>query len=706
MINITLVLILFALSVFIFSLFKYTYEYAREEIRQYRLSPSKNIYRILKALRIPLVVLLVPFLGFLIISAQPDYDLSDPKEKVRYGEQYENKIMLLEGYQELLYNEPQNPEWHYRLFREIDKGLPLKLKYQNPAVTMKGYYDSLVYVEGYHDIGVLGQGLIAFVYDRDYENAMAILNTAQDTTLPFLNYTKANIAFKDQKIAEAIHYHLNEINVKGYKHGSIYSLAEFYLNHHMLNEAHALVKLDPFLEYLPLNRMRDRVFIPRYDVKNYILSYVMRHVRYFTLWGFIGSLVVLAAWIFYLQKLDVFSSIPLGNQLITVFLGMLFIFLVYPFSDVLDYYFLDYFIRGKFEVFVMCVVRIGMVEEFVKLAPLLLIMRFTKWFKDPYDYVFYACSSALGFAFLENVVYSSSIGTFVIASRGMIAVVMHMICSSIIAYAIILAKYKQIGNMPLNILIGFIVASFVHGFYDFWFITGMFTLLSYLIFFLTVINWRRIINNAINNSKYFDVRKLVHFNDVEFYLITILVSILTFEYVLNGLEQDAKEANKILSKSFIRNGYMAIYLVLSIGKIDIFPGYWQKLGFPRSIPEFFIPKGINPMNFLGYKVKLKLGKENINLSYVKVVTGKVTRRLILSGELNWFMIYLDKPIVYNGNFYYRLMINFKTPEVRLKENFGVRATLRLPLEELNPEQIEFSKKSTLWVGYCLVQKMP
>ena len=706
MINISLLIIILISSAIIFSLFRYSYEYVREEIRQGRLTQKRNYKRLIRAFRTPFVLFFIPLLGFLIVDNIPPPDLNDPYEKIDYNRKYDNQLEVLEGYVTLIKREPSNPKWHYHFFRQVDNSKLLSDLPQQLNFPYRFYYDSLFSVEGYHDIAALGMGLEEFVVEKNNERALEFLFLVKDSTLPYVNYTIANIYFNEGKVQQGIHYHEKEVAIKGYVKGSLYSLSDYYLTHKKYEKAHELVKLDPYLQYLPLSQMRDEVFIPQGDFKYYVLSYIMRHVRQFSLFGFLGSLFVLVGWIFYLQKLDIFSSIPLSKQLLAVLLGMFFIFFVYPLSDIIDYYLNDFFIKDKWHFFLMCVVRIGMVEELVKLIPLLLIMKFTKWLKDPYDYIFYACSSALGFAFLENLIYAASYGTHIISSRAMIAVVMHMMCSSVIAYAIILARYKKTGNLIGNLLLGFLIASVVHGFYDFWLITRMFTIISYFIFAVTIINWRKIINNAINNSRYFDVEKIKHFTNLEFYLVTLLIGILTVEYVLNGLEKDARTANEVLAGNFIKNGYLTLYLALSIGKVDLFPGYWQKLGFPKNISALIIPKGINPLNFIGYEVKMRFSKKNNTMPYLTVATGKIVRRLILSEEKDWFMIQLDKPIVYEGGFYYQLMINFKTPEVKLEENTGVRATIRLPLKTLNEQEIEFPKKTTLWVGHCLVQKMP
>ena len=83
----------------------------------------------------------------------------------------------------------------------------------------------------------------------------------------------------------------------------------------------------------------------------------------------------------------------------------LFTFLVYPISDFFELTF-NLQMKGDFyHDLIYSSVVIGFVEELVKIIPFLLLLKFFKFIDEPYDYILYASSSALGFAFMENMIY-------------------------------------------------------------------------------------------------------------------------------------------------------------------------------------------------------------------------------------------------------------------------------------------------------------
>ena len=84
---------------------------------------------------------------------------------------------------------------------------------------------------------------------------------------------------------------------------------------------------------------------------------------------------------------------------------------------------------------------IGVIEEFVKFVPFLIILKFTKIINEPIDYIMYASLSALGFAFVENFNYFDDGSINIIHSRALTASIAHMVFSSLVVYGLILAKY-------------------------------------------------------------------------------------------------------------------------------------------------------------------------------------------------------------------------------------------------------------------------
>jgi RsiW-degrading membrane proteinase PrsW (M82 family) len=108
----------------------------------------------------------------------------------------------------------------------------------------------------------------------------------------------------------------------------------------------------------------------------------------------------------------------------------------------------------------------GVTEEVGKFLVVRLGVYKSKYFEEPSDGLIYASAAALGFAFLENVVYIISFGWEVILVRGMFSNLAHVLFSVLWGYPLALTKLKMLKNKQATWfgLAGAIVA---HGVFDF-----------------------------------------------------------------------------------------------------------------------------------------------------------------------------------------------------------------------------------------------
>ena len=164
-----------------------------------------------------------------------------------------------------------------------------------------------------------------------------------------------------------------------------------------------------------------------------------------------------------------------------------------------------------FNDFWYCVGVIGFSEEFIKLIPWVVFAIFSRKIKEPYDYILYACASALGFAFTENLYYLEE--SHNISGRSVLSTVGHMFDATLVAYGLILAKYRchQIWKKIGVILLFFFLSCLSHGFYDYLLISPAQKgkLFITIIFFLLSLHfWMFMMNNAMNNSSFYDFKSV------------------------------------------------------------------------------------------------------------------------------------------------------------------------------------------------------
>lgn len=103
-------------------------------------------------------------------------------------------------------------------------------------------------------------------------------------------------------------------------------------------------------------------------------------------------------------------------------------------------------------------------EEMVKLAVVLLYVWNKPHFDEVMDGILYTAAASLGFALLENILYSAGdMATGLL--RAFTAVPLHAICSGIMGYYVGRAKMAS-GGRWLWVLVGLVAAIAIHGLYD------------------------------------------------------------------------------------------------------------------------------------------------------------------------------------------------------------------------------------------------
>lgn len=109
---------------------------------------------------------------------------------------------------------------------------------------------------------------------------------------------------------------------------------------------------------------------------------------------------------------------------------------------------------------------IGPIEELSKLLPFVVVVVWLREFDEPLDGIIYASFIGLGYAFAENLHYLDFLQPLEAMARGFASPVIHMLFASIWAHWITRARLER-RSMWLPAAIGLIIASLLHGAYDF-----------------------------------------------------------------------------------------------------------------------------------------------------------------------------------------------------------------------------------------------
>lgn len=145
--------------------------------------------------------------------------------------------------------------------------------------------------------------------------------------------------------------------------------------------------------------------------------------------------------------------------------------------------------KSVLQQFIKAFFLVALVEEFSKYVIVLFVAQRYKEFKDPFDGIVYSVAVSLGFATLENVLYTFQYGAETGIMRAFTAVPAHATFAVLMGYFMGKAKFSK-NKLQLN-LTGLLLAVVFHGLYDFFLFinfipgisTGAFVSLAVGIFF-------------------------------------------------------------------------------------------------------------------------------------------------------------------------------------------------------------------------------
>lgn len=545
--------------------------------------------------------------------------------------------------QEIVFQDSLNIRNHYRYIINhfnipLKRAVAKRIYEHRDDKKIQDFYNALALSSDAQlkDIACMGKGLIHLEFDK-YTDAIVELKKIKNKDLAYFSNAMgvAYLQIDSQELAE--YCFKLEIEKGGDLSNAYFNLMNLLLEQNRMLELQTLLNDPETHKYVPSNVERAIYFKTFQPLKygNMVFKRVLSNV---SIWSVIAALLILLSWVTYLRKLDIFETEKWKYIVVAVLLGMGFSFLAAPFSDINKWMF-GFYLNGEFvNDFLFSALGIGVIEELVKIVPLLLLMKFTKEVNEPYDYIFYASLSALGFAFIENLVYFNSNHPEIIHGRAMSAAVAHMFNSSIIAYGIVLNKYRFKRNPFIVFVCFFALAAISHGFYDFWLISQSVTDLQFwsiIYFLMNVFMWNSFKNNALNHSDFFNKKKFLDNGKILDHLIYSLSGIFIFEVILIAIKFGPNIANNEMLSSIISGSYLIIFLSLYLSKFTIIEGKWAPINLFGREPEVYYDGVLN------LNIQLKRITDNDCINSYLPNSGEIIKRVTVLSEPDWYLVKLD-----------------------------------------------------------------
>ncbi|MDD2983855.1 MAG: PrsW family intramembrane metalloprotease [Crocinitomicaceae bacterium] len=646
---------------------------------------------------------------FIVIAILLNFTLSDPtfktlQEKAKFELNSNHPELAEKTYLEIIDNNLLNIDEHYNYIHahfEIPKEKKVgKNEYEyRDDNTILSYYESFTEVtdENLVDIGSYGIGLIRVNLD-DYKSAIYSFESIQNKNLKYLNNSLGNAYAEIGAFKKAEIHFRKEIENKGNLSGAYSNLIKLLYKQGRNDEVEHFLENPEAKSFFPSNIER-KIYFEKVQPINYFNALIKRTFSGLNLFGFLAAFLIMGSWIMYLRKIDVFDVERWRHIIAVAMMGMILSLVTFPLSDFNNAIF-GFELNGEIiNDFLYCVIGIGAIEEFVKIIPLLLILRFTKIINEPFDYIVYASISALGFAFIENLIYFDEGSLHIIHGRALISVVSHMFDSSIIAYGLMLNKYKRRWNPYLNFLFFFALAAIAHGFYDFWLINeaaSSFSIITILFFLVSLSMWNSFKNNSLNQSSFYDKNRLINNEKLADYLFYSLAGVLLFEYIALGFKFGPTMANKGFVESILSGTYLIFFLSTSLSRFKLKKGEWAPIEYWGKEEEIDFEK------IVGEKIRInRFTKNKLTLDFLPD-DAWVLETLTVSKEPDWYLIQLSETVDTKVNMRDLVAIRTKDKQQQLlKGNDTFVAFYVIPIET-DLKSKELTRADFVFCGWAKV----
>lgn len=482
------------------------------------------------------------------------------------------------------------------------------------------------------DLGYFGLGQF-FAEQEMLDHALERYDSVKNKKLKYLNLGIGECLYKKGEFRSSEYFFLEEINCNGDLQTAYSFLIDIYLIQKDFSKINNFIQ-DKKIEYFSKHQLSQYYYLTK-NYSHYIFLTYSFPFQHFHLLTFLSALMIVLIWLFYLQKLDVFEPEKWSNLILVFISSAILTPNVLFFYDFINIH-LNFNLNGGFlNDLAYTIFSIGFIEESIKMVPFLLFIKIFKKTSTPIDYIIYASVSALGFAFIENMMYFDTYGLELIHGRGLVSVVLHMICSSIIGYGISIG-FTQNRNFIFKFLLSIFIASSVHGVFNFWLLSktySIFFFVSIIIFIFSVAIWNTMINNAVNLSipSKGDTSRL-NIKKIQNYLIIALSGLLMIEYILISIQMGPTIGRVQFISSIFKGSYLIIFLSATLSSFY----------FKRNRKE----------RFLSTDSDLRLEIDN-HYSFVYhsakkydifPCSGVIIAQKMINYENNWYLVLLDHPI--------------------------------------------------------------
>jgi protease PrsW len=475
-------------------------------------------------------------------------------------------------YRELLAADPQNLELHYGFIRN-HFDIPAAKKQSDTDEAFIGFYHRLAEDPETRNVGMFGLGLIK-AKQKDFNQALTWYRQVSNRKMKWLNLATGKAYLELMKEEQAERYFRKEIQSGGDLPGAVSGLLAIYIRQNQDDKLQALKEdpqLAPFIEL----KYQRKLALKYGQVSTYLRHTFFSPMERLSAEAVLCALLICAVWLTYLRRIDIFAEEPFYLPLAMLTAGAVSALVSLIFSDSLNALLPLSMGQGWAKDLAYSIFYIGLVEETVKILPVLLILPLARRPREPFDLVFFASLSALGFATLENALYFSRHGIGITASRFVFSTIMHMSMTGIAVYAYARARMVLPKRIIPALLSGLAAGAIVHGLFDF-FLLGPFTRFSGLSIFILLLASReyyRMVRTTLNLSPFFNQEQAASPRLVNYGLLFSSAALFFMVvFLFHNFSSSTEIANKQLSSLVMISSPAILAVYTSLGRLHLAQG--------------------------------------------------------------------------------------------------------------------------------------
>lgn len=610
---------------------------------------------------------------------------------------------------------------HFRLPKMILNDSNNILFERDDYTSLNRYVDlTKSYEQAYIDMGYMGVGMFLF-YEGKFNAAIDSLSKVKNKKLKYLDFFFAKSFEGSNQIDKAIPFYEKALNNTPGMTDSIHiKLVDYYIQNNVSDKLYHYVKTKSLQKFLDYELIR-KTMLSNFHVIDYYIFVLENDFKNIDLTNVFSALAICVIWFIFLNSIDIFEKENYRNIILCTLLGGFFSLFTFVISDSLE---LIFPLNPHSNALLYFIFDVGLVEELVKIIPLLILLKYTKSIDEPFDYLLYASLAALGFATIENMLYFSRGSMTIIFTRALLCATGHMTFSSIIAYGIVKAKLFNPKKVLINFLSYWLLAATVHGLYDY-FLSKEFVIGGEMVFISSVTLWFIFINNTLNFSPKFTYQTKVHIDNKIVFLGVGLTSILIMEFIINLVRYDINLANRSLFQNLVFASGIIIFMIYKVSNLDLVKKYWRPIKLDSGknfanplnlfvlIMRFFLGNHIAAQNFVDKHIMITPFWTNKGLLELmpEPVEGVIRDRIIMltknedgkvESDATWFIVKMNKDLQlqdYNTNY---LLIKFRNEIESLKVDNDNTAKLSLINDFALFEDNKTTWNNTTPFGYITV----